>query len=301
VTAPNAGRILVILAAGKAKRYGGLKPLAPVGPGGEAILDMVASDALGAGFNRIVLVLSPETGPEIREHVGASWPEEIDVRFAIQQSARGTVDAVLAAWDELDGVGSFGVANADDLYGAPAFTILQRHLAGGGGNALVGFRLERAVIGASPVTRGVCRTGPHGELTRIDERRGVVRRADGAFEAGDGREPAVLDPESLVSMNLWAFSTELEEDLRGAMKEAGEDEVLLPELVGRLVAEKRSGRSFDVLPTDGRCVGVTHPADLELVQRDVRAQIETGERPAHLWRATKTDPSASDLGSSSSS
>ncbi len=294
MTGPNAGRILVILAAGKAKRYGGLKPLAPVGPNGEAILDMVASDAREAGFDRIVLVLSPATGPEIRQHVDASWPAEMDVRFALQESARGTVDAVLAAWDELDGA-AFGTANADDLYGPRPFAILHRHLAGGGGNALVGFRLDHAVIGSSPVTRGICRTGPDGQLRQIDERRGVVRRDDGTFEARDGREPTVLDPKSLVSMNLWAFSTALEVDLRGAMHDAGEGEVLLPELVGRLVAEPGSQRSFDVLPTDGRCIGVTHPGDLELVQGNVRAQIERHERPASLWGAPSAALSSSDV------
>jgi CTP:molybdopterin cytidylyltransferase MocA len=293
VTGPNADRILVILAAGKAKRYGGLKPLAPVGPDGEAILDMVASDARLAGFNRIVLVLSPETGREIREHVEAAWPGAIDVRYALQDSARGTVDAVLAAWGELDGVDAFGVANADDLYGPQAFAILHRHLATGGANALVGFRLERAVVGNSPVTRGVCRTGPDDELTQIDERRAVVRRQDGTFEAGDGREPTVLDAESLVSMNLWALSTQLEVHLRKAMKDADEGEVLLPELVGHLVAAPGSGQSFEVLRTDGRCVGVTHPGDLELVQQNVRSQIERGERPAQLWEAGAQDPSIS--------
>jgi len=65
---------LVILAAGRAKRYGGCKPLAPVGPQGEAVIDLVASDALAAGFGAIVLVLSPSTGPAIRYHVEHTWP-----------------------------------------------------------------------------------------------------------------------------------------------------------------------------------------------------------------------------------
>ena len=38
---------LVILAAGRAKRYGGCKPLAPVGPQGEAVIDLsVEGDAV---------------------------------------------------------------------------------------------------------------------------------------------------------------------------------------------------------------------------------------------------------------
>lgn len=283
MSAPTAPRVLVILAAGKATRYGGLKPLAPIGPHGEAILDMVASDAVSSGFDRVVLVLSPGTGGEIREHVSAHWPAHVDVRFALQESARGTVDAVLAAWDELAGVEAFGVANADDLYGPQALEMLSGHLGSGGANALVGFRLERAVIGEAPVTRGICRTGDAGELLGVDERRKVVRRPEGTFEAGDGREPAVLDPAALVSMNLWGFSTALEGEFRRAMEGTDEGEVLLPELVADLVGGPGERHTFAVIPTESRCVGVTHPGDLELVQRDVRAQIERGERPAALW------------------
>ena len=53
---------LVVLAAGRARRYGGVKPLAPIGPDGEAVIDLLAGDALRAGFERIVLVVNPDTG-----------------------------------------------------------------------------------------------------------------------------------------------------------------------------------------------------------------------------------------------
>ena len=81
---------LVILAAGRARRYGGCKPLAPVGTHGEAVIDLVASDAVAAGFGTIVLVLGPSTGPAIRYHVEHTWPEAVDVRFATQSAPLGT-------------------------------------------------------------------------------------------------------------------------------------------------------------------------------------------------------------------
>jgi hypothetical protein len=283
VTPGNAGPVLVILAAGRAVRYGGLKPLAPVGPGGEAIVDLVASDALASGFATIVLVIGNETGQAIRDHVERHWPGAVDVRFAVQAIPRGTVDAVLSAWPEVERTGSFGVANADDLYGPSALGILRAHLTGPDtDNALVGFRLGRAVIGSSPVTRGVCVTGPGGRLIQIEERRGVVPRGDGMFGTGDGREPVLLDPATLVSMNLWGFSAGMGDELRRAMHGAREGEVLLPDLVGRLVGEP-AGQRFTVLPTESRCVGVTHPDDLALVQDDVAAQVARAERPATLW------------------
>ena len=86
------GPTLLILAAGRARRYGGLKQLAPIGVNGEAVIDLIASDAFAAGFEDIVIVINPDTGPHIRDHVERFWPERARVSFAIQDQPRGTVD-----------------------------------------------------------------------------------------------------------------------------------------------------------------------------------------------------------------
>ncbi len=281
--AGGAGLTLVVLAAGRAKRYGGVKPLAPVGSHGEAVIDLVASDALSAGFDTIVLVLSPSTGPAIRYHVEHAWPSGVDVRFATQPVPRGTVDAVLSASDVV-GDTPYGVGNADDIYGRAACVQLVGHLrAHGDTNALVGYRLADAVVGFSPVTRGICRVGSDGMLLGVDERRQVTATPEGGFVAADGREPATLSPDARVSMNLWGFTPAFHKALQGAMDAAvdasAESEVLLPEVV----AQSLGTSSFAVLPAGGRCVGVTHPDDLSLVQAELNRQVAAGERPAGLW------------------
>jgi hypothetical protein len=284
VSAADSGPPLVILAAGRARRYGGCKPLAPVGVRGEAVIDLVASDALAAGFGSIVLVLGPATGPAIRYHVTHTWPAAIDVGFTTQETPRGTVDAVLSASDRV-GDGPFGVCNADDIYGQESFSLLASHLGGSPANALVGFRLDHAVVGDAPVTRGICQVGSDGRLTALDERRQVRAQPDGTFEAEDGREPALLPADARVSMNLWGFTP----DFHAALKEimaaatgASEDaEVLLPEAV----ASRLATEPFAVLPTEAWCIGVTHPDDLALVQADVARQVGRGARPAALWRS----------------
>ncbi len=53
-------RVLVVLAAGVGSRYGGLKQLAPIGPGGETLLEYSVYDALRAGFSRVVLIVRSE-------------------------------------------------------------------------------------------------------------------------------------------------------------------------------------------------------------------------------------------------
>jgi hypothetical protein len=273
----------VILAAGRARRYGGCKPLAPVGPRGEAVVDLVASDALAAGFGPIVLVLGPATGPAIRYHVTRTWPAHIDVRFALQEAPLGTVNAVLSASDHI-GRAPYGVGNADDVYGRAACALLAAHLTSSDpSNALVGFRLVDAVVGRAPVTRGVCQVGPAGQLLHVDERRQVTALPDGGFAVADGREPSTLSPDARVSMNLWGFTPAFHDALRAAMDAATgaseEAEVLLPEVV----AQSLASNPFTVLPGTGRCIGVTHPDDLGLVQAELARQVGQGVRPAALW------------------
>jgi len=278
-----AGPAIVVLAAGRAKRYGGCKPLAPVGPHGEAVIDLVASDALAAGFATIVLVLGPGTGPAIRYHVERTWPDAVDVRFALQPEPRGTVDAVLSAAEWVSDA-PYGVGNADDIYGVAGCRLLAEHLRGhGDANALVGYRLADAIIGFSPVTRGICQVDEAGRLLGVDERRQVRALPEGGFVAGDGGQPASLSGDARVSMNLWGFTPEfhkvLQAALDGAVDASEEKEVLLPEVV----AQSLGTSGFAVLPAEGRCVGVTHPDDLALVQAELNREIAAGERPARLW------------------
>ena len=276
---------LVILAAGRARRYGGIKPLAPIGPHDEPVIDLLVGDAVRAGFTSIVLVINPTTGPMIQEHVKSAWPDYIDVRFALQAEPHGTVHAVLAARDHVDPTRPFGVANADDLYGVDALQILARHLGASNSNALVGFELANAIVGTDPVTRGVCDVEGD-RLTSIAERRRVAF-TNGHYLADDDVEPAHLDPTSLVSMNLWGFAADmwgLFDDVMASVASSADAEVLLPDVIGQLIkgeigAANASLSEITVLTTDARCVGVTHPGDLLVVKADIAKQIAQGERP----------------------
>ncbi|MCL4446122.1 MAG: NTP transferase domain-containing protein [Actinobacteria bacterium] len=286
---------LVVLAAGRARRYGGCKPLAPVGPSGEPVLDLLASDALAAGFSRIVVVVGPVTGAAIRYHVQRCWPDSVDVRFATQQTPLGTVHAVLAAAGHLDPGRAFAVANADDLYGVAAFEVIVDHLEHEDpSNALVGFPIHAVMLGDSPVTRGICEVGDDGYLISISERREVFTLGPGlGYASKDGLDPVEIDPDALVSMNLWAFNEEMWDVLGDAMlrsSDASQDaEVLLPDVVAKQLELGASGRGssatkFKVLRTDSTCVGVTHPGDLALVQDEIARMVANGDRPAELWR-----------------
>jgi UTP-glucose-1-phosphate uridylyltransferase len=272
------GPSLVILAAGRARRYGGVKQLAPVGLHGEGVIDLIASDAYAAGFDDIVIVINPETGPEIQEHVARHWPQGRRVSFVHQLNLRGTVDAVLSAEGALDVTRPFGVSNADDLYGRESFLHLGHHLSTSANNCLVGFELERALVGELPVSRGTC-TVVNGHLTEIVERRNVSATLEG-YVADDGLEPALLHPQTTVSMNLWGFQPSILPLMHQAIVEhdfAAEKEIQLSTFVGQIL--HRTPLRFDVMKTKSRCIGVTHADDLPLAQILVREEIEAGDRP----------------------
>jgi MobA-like NTP transferase domain len=294
--------VLVVLAAGMAKRYGGCKPLAPLGLHGEAVIDLIAGDAVAAGFGDIVLILGPQTGPAIRYHVQQRFPSALEVSFTEQRVPLGTAHAVLCARKYV-GDGSFAVVNADDVYGAPALALLAGQLADGNEHAIVAYRLRDTIVADAPVTRGTCDVGADGHLRRLVERRGVARRPDGAFDVGDGLEPGILPGDTPVSMNLWGFRPSIWPVLEAAVLSAhpsvtpdgavpdpsalgNEAEVLLPEVVGDMIAAG-AGTGGDgavrVLHGPGRCIGVTHADDLPVVRNELALMVAQGLRPEGPW------------------
>ena len=66
---------LLIPAAGLGSRYGGLKQLDPVGPGGETIMDYSIYDALRAGFGKLVFVIRRDLEAPFKQTIGGAVRE----------------------------------------------------------------------------------------------------------------------------------------------------------------------------------------------------------------------------------
>lgn len=279
---------LVILAAGHGRRFGGLKQLAPVGPHDEALLDYTALDAMSSGFASLVLVVREEIREEVEEHVRKHWPSALAWDVVCQEGIAGTAQAVLSARPLLDG--PFGVANADDLYGVEALDLVRSRLDRGvsdegedAPHVLAGFRLDDTVFTAETVARGICKVDPSDTLIDIVELKVTPIGGDATgyggvpigAEPGAARQP--LSGEELVSMNLWGFQPRVLDRLQAAVDafdppEQPADaekppELLLPEVVGELV---RGGKDrVSVVRATGRCIGMTHPEDLDFVRREL--------------------------------
>lgn len=75
---------LVVMAAGMATRYDGIKQMDAVGPGAESILEYTAYDAIRAGFGKVVCVIRPDIEADFREAIGKRIQDRIAVDYISQ-------------------------------------------------------------------------------------------------------------------------------------------------------------------------------------------------------------------------
>ena len=212
---------LVIMAAGMGSRYCGLKQIDPVDEQGHIIMDFSIYDAAKAGFEKVVFIIKKENEQDFREKIGDRISEKMEVAYVYQELTNlpegiqvpegrvkpwGTGHAVLCAANEIEG--PFAVINADDYYGAHAFTVIYRYLTSHEDDelyryAMVGYQLENTLTENGHVARGVCEMDEEGYLTGITERTRIEKKEDGAaYTEDDGQTWIHLPKNSVVSMNM---------------------------------------------------------------------------------------------------
>jgi MobA-like NTP transferase domain len=274
---------LVVLAAGMGSRYGGLKQLDPVGPGGEILLDYSVADAEAAGFSKVVFVIRREMAELFRDSVGSRYDSRLCVEYAFQEleplpegrvapvgrtKPWGTGHAVLAAKENLRG--PFAVINADDYYGPSGFSQLAGFLghAASGNYAMVGYRLDRTLSDHGAVSRGICGGDGKGFLTDITERTSIVRTEGGIVAQGE--VPIPLQGSEWTSMNFWGFTPDLllhlERLFAEFLEERGDDpkaEFYLPAAVSSLISSGEA--TVRLLQSDDPWYGLTYPEDRPMV------------------------------------
>ncbi len=264
---------IVLLAAGLGSRFGGVKPLAPVGPDHEALLHLSLDQAKRAGFTEAVIVVGPLTRDAI---IGALINPPIPVLFADQLGRDGGSGKPWGTVDALASTGLSGplvVANGDDLYGVPAladaYEATQRNDTDG---AAVMFPVGRTLSGIGGVSRAEPVVDPDGLLQGLTERRGV-ERVDGVITDETGH---ALEDDAAVSMNLWAFRPSamtalrnLGDDFRTEHRGNAKAELGLPDAIGRLVAS--GDLRISVTVTDSTWHGVTFADDVAKVRAELIA------------------------------
>ena len=297
---------LLVLAAGMGSRYGGLKQIDPVGPGGETLLDYSVYDAVRAGFGRVVFIVRADMEADFRDVVGRRIERQVPVEYCRQELEMvpewfsipperrkpwGTGHAVLAARDAIGG--NFAAVNADDFYGAGSYVKLAGHLEQGAGGAqgdtgMVGFRLRDTLSDHGTVARGVCRSH-EGFLEQVVELTRIEKSGRGAIHNDPEGRVHRLSGDELVSMNMWGFTPTIFHHLERAfhefLKEQGEEdgaEFMIPTLVNDLVAAGQA--KVRVLRSSDSWFGVTYREDRGRVRSQIRELVRRGSYPTPLWR-----------------
>lgn len=297
---------LLILAAGMGSRYGGMKQVDPFGPSGETITDYSIFDAIKAGFNRFVFVISPKMEEEFRTDYVKKFPADLQVEYVIQSLDHmpdgysvpadrvkpwGTAHAVLMAKDVIHE--PFAVINADDFYGRSSYQIMNDFLIRTseevpGQYCMVGFELQKTVSEHGSVARGVCQVDDHGFLQGMVERTKIFLQ-DGKIIFEDERGAThPLDPVDTVSMNLFGFTPDffghIEDNfVRFLDMNIGNPkaELYIPYVVDNLIKEGKA--SMSVLQTSESWFGVTYQEDKPKVLKAIRDLVDSGLYPESLW------------------
>ena len=290
------------MAAGIGSRFGGgIKQLEPVDANGHIIMDYSIHDAIEAGFNHVIFVIRKDIEKEFREAIGdritaVCSAHSVTVDYAFQDlhdipgelpegrtKPWGTGQAVLAAKDVVNT--PFVVINADDYYGKEGFRAVHEYLVSGGEACMAGFVLKNTLSDNGGVTRGICAMDADNNLTKVVETKNIVKTTSGAEADG-----AVLDLESLVSMNMWGLTPAFLKELELGFIEFFQKEVsanplkaeyLIPSFIGELLTQGKM--QVKVLKTDDTWYGMTYKEDVAAVKESFYQMLAAGVYKADLF------------------
>ncbi len=294
---------LLILAAGMGSRFGGLKQVEPVGPGGETIIDYSIFDALRAGFGKVVFVIRESFAPAFKEKFGDKLTGKTQVEYVYQELDNlpegftlpenrekpwGTAHAILVAREKINE--PFCAINADDFYGFNAFKVMADFLKSSedpGEYSMVGYRLGNTLSEFGSVSRGICEVDENNLLKSIVETTKIFKKNNRIISVNpDGNEQHLTGNET-VSMNMWGFKCSVFDSLQEKFTEFlktqiehPKSELYIPSVVFEMIEEKRA--TVKVLKTDSPWFGVTYKEDTPFVVKNIQSLIQKGDYPEKI-------------------
>ncbi len=293
---------LIILAAGMGSRYGGLKQLDQMGPGGETIMDYSVYDALRAGFGKVVFVIRKDFETAFKERFISKISDKIATDYVFQELTDlpdgfqlpagrekpwGTNHAVWAARNAVNE--PFAVINADDFYGSDAFQVMATYLKNLKSDSthysMVGYPVTNTLSEYGTVNRGVCKVDENNRLINVTEREAIGWKNGEIVSDKDGGK---VPQDAQVSMNFWGFSQyyfkQTGDDFRKFLEAKGHElksEFYIPSTVTNLIEENKA--SVKVLGTTAQWFGVTYKADKEATIKRIKEMIAQNIYPEKLW------------------
>lgn len=250
-------------------RFGGrIKAFAKVGPNGESLIEYSLNQALKAtenGFSKIVFIVSESTKEAFKEAFGENYkgvPVEYCLQyFDKQQRDRpwGTGQAVSALRGFVEE--GFVVCNSDDIYGENSFKILFGHLKNSNETGIVGYKLINNLSKKGTSNRGV-----------IFFENDYVKKIKEVLDINpENLEEKGLNPDDLVSMNIFALNNDIIEKLnenfdkfKEQNKEDRRIEFFLPTELTSMI--DKGEIKMKVYPASEETIGLTYPEDEEIVR-----------------------------------
>ena len=295
---------LVILAAGMGSRFGGLKQIMAVDDFGHAIIDFSLYDAYRAGFRKVAFIIKHEIEENFKAAVGRRTEKYFDVKYVYQQldllpegysvpegrvKPWGTGHAVLCCRGIVDG--PFAVINADDFYGRTAYEEMYAFLSTerpGTEHAMIAYQLRNTVTETGYVARGICQV-ENGLLTDVVERTHNEKHGEVISFTEDGENYTHLPADVPVSMNCWAFSNSMLDELYKrfpAWLDANlpvnptKCEYFLPFVTNAMIKDGEG--TVAVLPCHEQWYGMTYKEDFPTVVNAIKALRDEGVYPEKL-------------------
>ncbi|MGC8623972.1 MAG: sugar phosphate nucleotidyltransferase [Phycisphaerae bacterium] len=224
----------------------GLKAMIPFA---RPFLDYVLTPLADAGIREVCLVIGP-AHHEIRDYYGRPGiSTRLHFTFAVQNSPRGTADALLAA-EEFAGADSFVVLNSDNYYPPAALDSLCALESPG----LVGYQRTAMVQGSGITADRICnfaviRSNQLGDLEAILEK------------PSPDMLSSLLEP-VLLSMNSWRFNQHIFAACRHTRPSA-RGELELPDAV--MISMREFGVRYRVIACAQAVLDLSTRADIATV------------------------------------
>ena len=295
---------LLVLAATMGNRYGGLKSPEGIGPNGETVLDYSIYDAVKAGFNWVVFVISRFFEEEFKEKIAAKYAGVVDVGYVYQEvdlvdeqlrnpkrtHLWGSAQAILVGSDILKE--PFGVINAVNFYQRESFQMLYEHLqqlrADENRHILISYRLGNVVPESGGANRGICEVDEQGRLLSVVDRPGVERISGHPMYLNELNKWVQLEEDALVSMNMWGFSPTIfpciRRDFEAFINRSGQDLkafFTIPDFINGMIVQGEG--EVMTHETSAVWMGVVSPDDKIQTILRIYELIRKGHYPARLF------------------
>ncbi|MDO8467893.1 MAG: sugar phosphate nucleotidyltransferase [Nanoarchaeota archaeon] len=263
---------LVYMVAGLSSRFGGkIKQFAEVGLQGETLIEVSLSQALPAGFTKIIFIVGEKTEIPFKEKFGDRY-NGIPVYYAVQnydskirKKPWGTNDSLCSAKGLIDC--PFVVCNGDDLYGKEPFKILVQHLKRKLTDATIGYKLGEVLPEEGEVNRGIFKIKQKTNIIECLKEEFKISKANLVLRN--------LSRDDLCSMNIFALYPKTLELLNKILiefkekhKNNPEIECLLPEEINRLITAGKI--TMEIYPTNEKWMGITNPGDEIMVKESLK-------------------------------